>query len=111
MLEKAGFTDAYRKIYPNPVTNPGFTWPSDNTSVSIDRLIWAPEADSRDRIDFIFYSGKQKNLALNSITIVGPQASVIWDKRVPEKTNDPILVPKGDWPSDHKGLLATFELE
>ena len=111
MLENAGFTDAYREIYPNPLTNPGFTWPSDNTSVSIDQLVWAPEADSRDRIDFIFYSGKQKNLALNSITILGPQASVIRDKRVPEKTNDPILAHKGDWPSDHKGLSATFELE
>ena len=111
MLEKAGFTDAYRKIYSDPVTNPGFTWPSDNASVSIDRLVWAPEADSRDRIDFIFYSGKQKNIELNSITIVGPQASVIRDKRVPEKNNDRTLVPQGDWPSDHKGLLATFELE
>lgn len=30
LLEEAGFVDSYRKIYPNPLTHPGFTYPSDN---------------------------------------------------------------------------------
>lgn len=41
-LDKAGFVDAYRKTYPNPVTHPGFTFPADNPLVPIEKLAWAP---------------------------------------------------------------------
>lgn len=30
LLYEAGFRDAYRVKYPNPITHPGFTFPSDN---------------------------------------------------------------------------------
>ena len=52
MLYEKGFRDAYRTVYPNPVTHPGFTFPAGNRAVAVDKLTWAPEADERDRIDF-----------------------------------------------------------
>ncbi|SHG21388.1 Exonuclease III [Salegentibacter echinorum] len=108
-LEKAGFKDAYREIYPNPVTHPGFTFPADNKLVEIDKLAWAPEADDRDRIDYIFYRPSKK-LKLKSVKIIGPKGSIIKNQRKPERTEDPIDSPPGVWPSDHKAVLAVFEL-
>lgn len=55
LLEKDGFIDTYRHIYPNPLTHPGFTYPADNPLKEPGKLTWAPKADERDRIDFIFY--------------------------------------------------------
>ncbi|WP_254392063.1 exonuclease/endonuclease/phosphatase family protein [Streptomyces buecherae] len=51
-IEDAGFRDSYRKIHPDPVRTPGFTWPSDNPGADISQLTWAADADERDRIDF-----------------------------------------------------------
>jgi endonuclease/exonuclease/phosphatase family metal-dependent hydrolase len=45
MLENAGFVDSYRELYPNEVTNPGFTW-----SPRFREVL-------HDRINFIFYNG------------------------------------------------------
>lgn len=109
-LEKAGFTDAYRQIYPNPVTHPGFTFPADNNLVEIDKLAWAPEADDRDRIDYIFYKTSEK-LDLKSVKIIGPQGSIVRNKRKPEQTQDPIDIPTSTWPSDHKAIFAVFNLK
>lgn len=109
VLEQAGFVDAYRKLYPNPVTHPGFTFPADNPLVDIGKLAWSPDADDRDRIDFIFYKPDAK-ITLKSVAIVGPVGSIVRNQRVPERTEDPIFVPQGIWPTDHKAVLATFEL-
>lgn len=45
MMEKAGFRDSYRELYPDPVKNPCLTW----SPVSKNELQY--------RIDFIFYKG------------------------------------------------------
>lgn len=108
-LEKNGFKDAYRQIYPNPVTHPGFTFPANNELVEIDKLAWAPEADDRDRIDYIFYQPSEK-LKLKSVKLIGPQGSIVENQRKPEVSEDPIDTPPGNWPSDHKAVMATFKL-
>lgn len=108
-LESAGFIDAYRKKYPDPVTHPGFTYPSDNVKAPIKKLAWAPDADDRDRIDFIFYPSKS-NIMLKNIFIVGPSRSVVRGERVDEKSQDRFILPEKGWPSDHKGILAIFNL-
>ncbi len=110
LLEKNGWIDAYRKLYPNVLTHPGFTFPAFNTDVPINKLIWAPDADDRDRIDFIFYM-KNKNIRLDNIAILGPNTSILNGKMVVEKTQDPFITPKGIWPTDHKAILATFTLK
>jgi hypothetical protein len=108
-LEQDGFIDVYRELFPNPITHPGFTYPVDNRLVDIKKLAWSPDADDRERIDYIFYY-PDKRLALNDVKIVGPAGLIVRNKRVEEKTSDPVDVPRGIWPTDHKAVLATFIL-
>jgi endonuclease/exonuclease/phosphatase family metal-dependent hydrolase len=110
MLHNNGFLDAYRLKYPDPVKNPGFTWPAYNTDVELSKLLWAKEADERDRIDFIYYFPNKK-IALNDVVIVGPVGTIVKGKVV--ETNfdqDRFVKPNAIWPSDHKGVLATFTI-
>lgn len=108
-LDKAGFIDAYRKIYPDPVSHPGFTFPADTPLVPIEKLAWAPDADDRDRIDYIFYFPSDK-LELKDVKIIGPKGSIVRNKRQLETSEDPIDTPDGIWPTDHKNVLAVFKL-
>lgn len=110
LLQQSGFKDVYRDIYPNPVTHPGFTFPSDNANVPVDKLSWAPVADERDRIDFIYYYPHQA-IAPVSVSIVGPSTSIVRNRRVEEETEDLFILPKGTWPSDHKAVLALFRFQ
>lgn len=107
MLYDAGFKDAYRMIYPNVSTHPGFTFPSNNVNIAIEKLSWAPEADERDRIDFIYYH-PTTGFAPSSASIVGPPSSIIRGKRMEENTKDLFITPLAVWPSDHKGVLIEF---
>ena len=109
ILEKAGYKDAYREKYPDPVTHPGFTCPADCPDIDLKKLVWSPEADDRDRIDFIMYSPFE-GLTLTDMTIVGPKGDILRGERATEKTADPIIAPLGTWPTDHKAVLATFQL-
>jgi endonuclease/exonuclease/phosphatase family metal-dependent hydrolase len=109
-LAKAGYVDAYRKIYPNPLTHPGFTFPADNPAVDIKKLAWSPKADDRDRIDFIFFA-PDKRLKINDAILVGPRGSVVRNQRVPETSQDIFNVPAGIWPTDHKAVLVSFTLK
>ena len=109
-LEKAGYTDTYREIFPNPISHPGFTYPADNPLVDLNKLAWSPEADDRDRIDFIFYKPDVK-LELKEVSIHGPNGSVARNKRIVETTQDPFILPLDVWPTDHKAVLAVFNLK
>ncbi|WP_089058165.1 endonuclease/exonuclease/phosphatase family protein [Flavobacterium plurextorum] len=108
-LKNSGFLDAYRVKYPDPVKNPGFTWPAYNTDVELSKLLWAKDADERDRIDFIYFYPNKK-LSLTDTVIVGPTASIVKGKGVETQDGDTFLKPNGIWPSDHKGVLATFSI-
>ncbi|MFI9405142.1 endonuclease/exonuclease/phosphatase family protein [Nocardia sp. NPDC052316] len=107
-LHQAGFIDAYRSMYPDPATHPGLTWPSDNAEVDVAELAWAPEADERDRVDFVFANGAA--LTLTSVGLVGPRGSIVRGTRQPEKTQDNFAASPPRWCSDHKGILAVYEL-
>ncbi|AOM76204.1 hypothetical protein BFS30_02900 [Pedobacter steynii] len=81
MLE-AGFTDSYRKLHVNPLSDPGLTW----------GLRAAPTTNLyglRDRIDFIYYKGKELN----------PIESRVIDYH-------PVM-----FPSDHAALMTVFQLK
>jgi len=108
-LEKNGFKDVYREKYPNPVTHPGFTYPANTLGVAVKKLAWSPEADDRDRIDFIFYYPDNR-LGLKDVKIVGPEGDIVRNKRTLIKTSDPFIKPLSIWPTDHKAVLATFTL-
>lgn len=110
LLDEAGYIDVYRSLYPNPVTHPGITFPDDNPDKAIEKLTWTPKSDERERIDYIFYA-PYEGLKLKDAIIFGHEGSIAYSKRVPNETEDRFLLPLGVWPTDHKGLLATFEIE
>jgi exonuclease III len=109
LLLKAGYIDSYRQLYPSAVTHPGFTYPAGNEAANLKSLHFAPEADERDRIDFIYYH-PESGVTLTDARIVGPAASVYYGKISPDTSQDMFIVPKGVWPSDHKGNLAVFRI-
>ena len=110
LLQKAGFKDSFRVKYPNPLSHPGFTYPADNPDASLEHLDWVPQADGRDRIDYIYYK-PMKGLKLKDVVIVGPAGTVVRNQRTPADTKDKFIEPSGVWPTDHKGVLAVFNLK
>lgn len=107
VLRDGGLVDAYRAMYPDPVTNPGFTWPADTPNVSVSQLAWAPGADERDRIDYIFFAPDDR-LTLTSTRIVGPKGDIVRGARSQPVSAAEIFTPQTGWTSDHKGLQADF---
>lgn len=111
LLTEAGYVDAYRERYPNPVTHPGYTYPADCPGARMEQLLWAPKADERERIDFIYYL-PDRRIRLLDVVIFGPRGSVQRGRRMVESSLDPFLLPSTDnWPTDHKGVLATFRIQ
>lgn len=106
-LLDGGLIDAFRTVHPDPVANPGFTWPSDNPLFPTSSLTWAPEADERDRIDYIFAT-PDRRLSIDGAAVVGPQSSIVRNARVVDDSADEIITPDAVWPSDHKAVLANF---
>ena len=110
LLNKAGFKDAYRVLYPNAVTHPGFTCNAGNKDVPSKELYWAYGVDDRERIDQTYYFPDER-IELVDATVIGPKEDY-WDNKIQyEETEDPILTPKCLWPSDHKAVLTVYELE
>lgn len=105
-LHNAGFCDAYRSVYPDPVTHPGYTYPSDNEALAPQRITWAPEADERDRIDYVFFDPQGGRVRATEACVVGPRCSIVRSQRVDETSGDSIIEPLGVWPTDHKGVLV-----
>ncbi|MBO9728104.1 MAG: endonuclease/exonuclease/phosphatase family protein [Chitinophaga sp.] len=110
MLQGKGYKDSYRVLFPSPEKNPGFTFPADNKAVDVKKLAWAPDADERERIDYIYFY-PDKKLKLQKSMVVGPSGSIVRNQRVEETGKDQFLLPAGTWPTDHKGLLSVFKLE
>lgn len=113
LLQNAGFKDAFREKYPDPVRNPGITYPAGNRLAQIaklETLTYTPDADERDRIDFIYYHPLNKILSLKKIQLVGPAETVTHNEIVENDSKDRFIIPDGVWPSDHKGTLATFKI-
>jgi len=85
-LAAAGFTDSYRAVHPDPVQDPGLTWPSGRPKVAGE---WNPPPNSpQDRID--------------AIHVIGP-ATPVSSEVIGEDDIDP-------WPSDHRALVSTFDV-
>ena len=84
---KAGFTDAYRALYPDEMKNPGYTWSS--------FYKFDDPTTHHDRIDFVYFKGK--GIKLNEVKIVGEN----------QKDADIVISP---YPSDHRAVVADFKL-
>ena len=84
---RQGFRDSYREAYPDPVAKPGFTWtPGGPEDV---------KNEVHDRIDWVLVAGPAETVTSE---IMGEKAYVDTDIAV-----DP-------FPSDHRGLVSTFEV-
>ena len=84
---KAGFTDAYRALYPDEMKYPGYTWSS--------FYKFDDPTTHHDRIDFVYFKGK--GIKLNEVKIVGEN----------QKDADIVISP---YPSDHRAVVANFKL-
>ncbi len=99
--------------YPDPVLYPGFTFPAGNKlaeEAKLEKLAWAPDVDERDRIDFIYYYPTNASVSLEKCILVGPSETVIRGKIEESDSWDKFFTPKGIWPTDYKGNLATFKV-
>lgn len=104
-LKNADYVDSYREFFPDPVTNPGISWPSyahEKGSTS-----WTPKSDERDRIDFIFHKGT--TIKTKYVALVGPKASYAKNLSTTTYTSkENFLADSLPWPSDHKAVFATL---
>jgi hypothetical protein len=90
---KAGLTDSFRAVHPDPVADPGLTWPASRPHVQGYNP--GPNGAEADRIDFIYSGGPAK-----------PTDSVI----VGEQGGDGVDVPSAPWPTDHRAPVSTFDV-
>lgn len=72
ILSQNGYLDAYRTLYPDPITHSGYTYSADCEGVPVEKLTWTAESDERERIDYIFYHLDSK-LKIKNASILGPR--------------------------------------
>jgi endonuclease/exonuclease/phosphatase family metal-dependent hydrolase len=91
-VERAGFVDSYRAVYPDARRLQGLTWWADRPELPG----WDPGKHApQDRIDFVYAAG---NATPTSSLIVGERGSPISDLSV------------SPWPTDHRMVASTFDV-
>ena len=88
-LETAGFTDSFRAVHPDPVQSPGLTWTAGRPAPII------PVGETLDRIDFAWTA----NLKPLDAVVMG------------EAGNAQNALSVTPWPSDHRAVLTTVEVD
>jgi hypothetical protein len=88
-FETAGFTDSFRAVHPDPVKDPGQTWTAGRPAPSI------PPKETFDRIDFTWTA----NLKPLAAQVMG------------EAGNPQNALSVTPWPSDHRAVLTTIEVD
>lgn len=89
-VERAGFKDSWRVVYPNPKTDPGLTWWAGRPPLEL----YAPgENDPQDRIDFVWFTAP---------------AEVLSSELVGESGAQNVTLSVSPWPSDHRAVVSTF---
>jgi Endonuclease/Exonuclease/phosphatase family len=86
-LVNAGFEDSFRVAHPNPVSKPGHTWTPGSPE--------GEKVEVHDRIDWVLSAGPAE---ATSSRVVGEGGNPNTDIAV-----DP-------WPSDHRGIVSTFDV-
>lgn len=91
-VERAGFRDSFREAHPDPVAAPGLTWWAKRARI---RDYNPGEAEPQDRIDFLWYAGPA---AVTASEVVG------------EAGGTGVSIAVTPWPSDHRGVVSSFEV-
>ena len=89
ILLSAGFVDTWKQLHPS---DPGFTWPLHGEDP------FTSFSTPNERIDLVFSRNGRKGLMPFNVDLIGNNQSTD-------------LTPSGLWPSDHAGLVASFNLE
>lgn len=93
LVERRGLRDSYREAHPDPLAEPGITWPSGRPRPA---GVWNPGPRApADRIDFVYAGGPVRTLRS---TLVG------------EGDGPGVTIPIDPWPSDHRAVLSTFRV-
>ncbi|MGQ0670273.1 MAG: endonuclease/exonuclease/phosphatase family protein [Actinomycetota bacterium] len=92
-VEREGLVDSYREVHPDPVLDPGLTWPA-NRPIVKGYNPYRNRAPA-DRIDFI-YSG-------------GP-ATPVDSLLVGEEGGPGVEIAITPWPTDHRAIVSTFDV-
>ena len=87
-LAGAGFVDSYRAVHPDPVADPGYTWTPGGPE--------GRKQDVFDRIDWVLSAGPATAVASR---LVGERGNPQVDVALP-----------GRFPTDHRGVVSTFEV-
>lgn len=114
VLIAAGLKDAYREVFPDPVVKPGNTWTPPYANGTPGRRPYDGNITTTGtpnqvlaRIDWILFAGA--GVTVRNAAVVGENPAHA------EHTGKSELVPEiqypGPWPSDHRAVLAVFELE
>jgi endonuclease/exonuclease/phosphatase family metal-dependent hydrolase len=89
-LEDAGFVDSFREVHEDPVEKPGFTWTTGG-----------PESvrnEVHDRIDWVLARGPEDSFRVTESQILG------------EKGGPDVDIEIDPYPTDHRGVVSTFEV-
>jgi endonuclease/exonuclease/phosphatase family metal-dependent hydrolase len=97
VVEAAGFRDSFRDIYPDPVTDPGITWPAARPK-SGGYNPGLNDNAARDRIDFVYAAGPAT-----------ATDSVIWGEEGGQ--DEGVMQTITPWPSDHRAVVSTFDVQ
>jgi endonuclease/exonuclease/phosphatase family metal-dependent hydrolase len=92
-VEATGMVDSYRAAHPNPVTDPGLTWPASRPFVKGYNP--GPNGAAADRIDLLFSGGPAR---ATYSSVVGEAGS---------KYSNIVVSP---WPSDHRAVVSQFKV-
>ena len=91
-VEDLGFRDSFRETHPDPVEEPGLTWPAARPRIDDG---WNPLKDApADRIDYVFGAGP---------------IEILHSVRMGEEGAAELSVTP--WPTDHRGVVSTFLVE
>jgi hypothetical protein len=93
-VEAAGFRDTFREVHPDPVTDPGLTWWAKKPKVAVAGENFGSR-DPKDRIDFVYAAGAAATRA----------SQIVAEASYPEASY--AVTP---WPSDHRGVVSTFDV-
>jgi hypothetical protein len=87
-LANAGFGDSYRDVHPDPVADPGYTWSPGGPETR--------KHDFPDRIDWVLHAGP---------------VTTVDSRLVGERGNPQVDLAFADpYPTDHRGVVSTFDV-
>lgn len=89
-VEKAGFVDSWRQAHPDPVTDPGLTWPSEP-----DAEGYPGPNSPQDRVDFVYAAGRVQTLQSE---LVGESGGL------------GVTLSVDPWGTDHRAVVSTFSV-